>query len=934
MRYLSPIVWVLAASANLANAQTADMNDLLGAFDAAPKPPMPSSITLPSTNQQNLLVGVTVNGESQDSASLLQSGNDYYLTVNKVAELLGIAVSQFTLSNHTANIHTPLGQVTLSADDFLRYQDTNYIALSTLRKLGVSAVFNHADLAVHINMAWQPNALSPSGENKTNTLPIDAYPKKAGLLGLSVDLGYSTTFANPPTALVDRIQSDTKLEGINDKPLDLNQLNYSHQLYTNVGAFGFASGGVWGINASKGMTQSYQRASFNPLYRSEKLFEEPLSDLQVDNAYWQTAGKNFATRVGTNQSGLSNLGVEDFSGLSMAYSNQDIKRHVNRADNNTRSLLQSNYQNFQTITGTGTIGGIAELRINGMGVARVQIGLDGIYEFINLNANLFDYRTSLVEVAIFDYPLASVPSQIRRIHIANRRANVATDEWLVEANAGRLGNILNPDTHNRGWGESLYAEYGINNRLSLRGQVGDFDQAFWRIGANSALGRYSNLDLDYWHAQDATTFLSDWQYQREKWFANYQYSLYRHDLADDEVRTASHSLLLNYQPNTKTNVNASYYDYQLADGEHNRYQTAMITRQLTDHLSTAVNWDSRDDFYQYRLTGITNNHGQYSITGNRYQDEVSYQHRFDDNNMMGHSLRRWHPDVAEYGGKVDYQGFFTHNFSDNNQLTLGYGSTANQLGWQVQWQYFKNNAIRVSLGYQHNYLDDVSPMIAVQDSRLSQHNNYLLNLQKRDFAFLQVHLNFWQPPAGGITLGNYPSTDLGSIVVDVTHPSAPKIDSEQLSFSLNGKQTTATLINDSDTHSRYLINGLLPNVYTVSLDSKNLPFDYQTSQLVSQRVKVADYAPTLVNIPLTPAYGFAGKTSNGNGNIPLSIWRNNALVTTVISDDTGHFQVLDLPSGQYQITADGYMPLTVTIGNDYVMNLTLLAKSSEVKQGQ
>ncbi|WII95590.1 hypothetical protein LU276_01735 [Moraxella haemolytica] len=146
--------------------------------------------------------------------------------------------------------------------------------------------------------------------------------------------------------------------------------------------------------------------------------------------------------------------------LAVPISQEHLTGHV---DGKTSMLIDAPSHDYQHIKGVGVAGGLAELRINGRTVARVQSLLDGRYEFLNLDMSAID-RHSLIEVAIFDNPLSAVPMRVERVSLGKRYGSVATNEPLVQAGVGRLGVF---DEHSE---QTAYAHlaYGLHNKLSLR----------------------------------------------------------------------------------------------------------------------------------------------------------------------------------------------------------------------------------------------------------------------------------------------------------------------------------------------------------------------------------------------------------------------------------------------------------------------------------
>src|SRR5690606_29256795 len=121
-----------------------------------------------------------------------------------------------------------------------------------------------------------------------------------------------------------------------------------------------------------------------------------------------------------------------------------------------------------------------------------------------------------------------------------RRTNAATDELIIELGLGRSGNLINNDTRNNDESNTaahLYAEYGVNNSLAVRGGVNtniqnlleDNDLVSWHAGANYSLSTYTNADISYANTPTQELWQAQLQYQRKKLWANYQYQARQYD---------------------------------------------------------------------------------------------------------------------------------------------------------------------------------------------------------------------------------------------------------------------------------------------------------------------------------------------------------------------------------------------------------------------
>ena len=183
------------------------------------------------------LVGIFINGKERDTVEVLydpntastsNSNNHYYLSVADLVRLTAVSVTEEPNST-TYNVSTPIGDTSLSAAQVLSHQEQNYIALSDLKKLGISAEYSQSDLAVMLNMGWRPmQAAALTQDSTALSLPIDYRPARAGLLGLSFN---SSLTASENYVTQDNSQTD-------------NQTATNRQVYADIGAFGYGLGGA------------------------------------------------------------------------------------------------------------------------------------------------------------------------------------------------------------------------------------------------------------------------------------------------------------------------------------------------------------------------------------------------------------------------------------------------------------------------------------------------------------------------------------------------------------------------------------------------------------------------------------------------------------------------------------------------------------------
>lgn len=919
------------------------------------------------------LVGVLVNGQEQGSIdALYDSDSDpkrneqkdhYFVSIDDLSQLTKVgflAVNKSTIDSTNDmpkvsgyEVSTPIGNVQLSADKLVSYQGQDYVSLGTLKKLGITATYSQPDLAIMLNMGWRPSQISVSqANNATPDLPIDYRPESVGLLGLSFNSTLSASENN----------------GRNDTQTT------NRQMYADLGAYGYALGGVWGVKAIGYDYDTDNGTDDSFLQNAVKGFNylpSEWDDWEIDNLYWAKSDKQFAMRLGINQPNSLGQGAQtaggEFSGALVAYSNQNISRHLSYFDEDSRSLLQNTSQDYQHLTGIGEAGGVAELRISGRAIARVQIGLDGRYEFLNLDVSQLSLTETLVEVAIYAYPLARQPLEIRPIVLGKRRTNAATDELLIEAGVGKTGNQLSNNDRNTdkdGTAAHLYAEYGINNRLAVRAGVNnnvqstkaDNDSLSWHTGANYSLSPYTNADLSYANTPTQDLWQAQLQYQRKKLWAYYQYQSRHFDDTrqgtdqSGRLHDQRHQLLVNYSPSDKTNISVNQYYDDMAVKHNERddyYAYTSINHRFSDVLNAGANWNSRDDRYGYRVswrdiyrnnaadTGTRNTIG---LSGDNDSDTLSLRHELDYSTSLGQSISVLHKDSRPlYQGDISYRFDGSNLFGGadmssigasliDNQVSVGYSLFDGQVGWLADWQLTHRNGVSFSLGYKHRYVD------AVSSNRYTDLVNEGLFINERalpawtqnNYLFAKLSFDMFKPPRQNLKFGYYPRQEAGSVVVDLNHEVDSPIDHDTMRFMLDDQEVQASLLGTQASHSQYLISNIKAGDYTLAMDAKNLPIEYSASELQTPRIRVSNYAPTSVPIKLEKTYGISGKLATAKEGVLIDIYQQDVLIQSVTTGSYGYFQAFGLAPQTYILKAKGYQAQSAKITDDFVIGVELV----------
>ena len=919
------------------------------------------------------LVGVIINGQEIDAIDILydtrvsdlpandtassstQINHYYFVSEDDLTRLTGIVFETVAQTDEAGSaatsstqylVKTPIGNAQIAESSFIKKDNKNYLALSSLKKLGITADYNQANLAVSLNMGWRPENLkndSSANSKASEKLPIDYHPSKAGILGLSFDSSVSVSESNTTS----------------------HQPQYtSRSVSANLGAFGYGLGGVWGAKAVGVEQNSGHIDTDKDRFAKTALesFTTLPTDWEIDNLYWAKSGKNIATRLGTNQPNALGQGTQtsgsEFTGALVAYSNRDINRHLAYFDDNSSSLLQNTNQDYQHIVGVSEPGGVAELRIDGQAIARVQIGLDGRYEFLNLDVNQLNLIDNLVEIAIFAYPLARQPLEVRPVFLGKRRTNAATNELILEAGVGLAGNAFHSNDNNNDTAAHIYAEYGLSNRLAIRGGANtnlqnskdDDDSISWHTGLNYTPSAHSNIDLSYANTPTQNLWQAQFQYNLEKLWANYQYNFREYDstgiTSQGKQRDERHQLFLTYQPSSKTNINLNQYYEDIANSVNsdNYYAYAGINHQFSSSMNGGLNWDTRGDRYNYRLSWqdinrqaddkrLTRN--TVGLSGDNDSDTVSLRHQFSDQTSLGQSISYRH-------GRSDllYQGDINHRFNGmglsvdntsplsqlNSIFSMGYSLYDNKVGWQADWQLLHQNSVNFSLGYKHKYVDSISTDrldgLLIDEGGFIRDNS-LPAWTQNNYLYARLSFDMFKAPKQGLKFGNYPRQNLGSVIVDIAHPAEPQIDNSSMRFTLDNQTVIASLLSSQPNRSQYLISNIKAGDYTLTLDANDLPLEYDTNELPSPYIRIANYSPTSVPIKLQKSYGISGRLANAQQGVPVKLYQQDKLVQSVISGVYGYFQAFGLEPATYSLQAEGYQPQNVVVKDDFVLQVLL-----------
>lgn len=216
-------------------------------------------------------------------------------------------------------------------------------------------------------------------------------------------------------------------------------------------------------------------------------YEDDLSnDRRLVDYAWVRTSDRFRWLLGHQQLNAHPLlGSIELTGAQMAWTNLPERIYDDNPD--PGELVSGRTAPASNIVGSGPRGGVAELRFDGIVVARVPVALDGRYEFRDIP--LVRGASTRVDVALYEN--GSLGAPIRIEDHSGRASDLLLPQGTVlhYLGAGRHGNPLDPDEFRDGSAAFYEARYGLlpGVTLDVAGQHVD-GRDTWLAGGVFALG--------------------------------------------------------------------------------------------------------------------------------------------------------------------------------------------------------------------------------------------------------------------------------------------------------------------------------------------------------------------------------------------------------------------------------------------------------------
>jgi len=771
-----------------------------------------------------LLVGIEVNRSDAGTLEVLRRGSSYGVPLEPFALLVNATLER---AGGATRLLTPLGTVELEAGDLLEVEGTTYLTESAIEeKLATPVDFDAGSFALRFDLPWRPDRID---QLPPTTPPTpDARPPAVSLSTLRATATYTDRSGG------DLYRSETTLGGR-------------------------LAGGYWRLRWD------------------DDLDGDGDGELR-DYSWLRTAGRR-RYLVGRQRSHLHPLlSSLEMTGVQMAYTNQPLSIFSRSPE--PRELLSRRLRPLTELRGRGPAAGVAELRIDGEVVARRVIGLDGVYEF--LDVPLDQRRLSRLEVYLYDRHNLSVPVAVHEKTASASDLLLADGAVIHLAGAGREGNLLgDPEPEEQGVGFYQW-RYGLAERITLEASVQqgrDARQAVAgvvaRLGSNTFATAAAGASEDgAGYDLSLESFRGPWRFLGQSRWLGEGY------LAADAGESYSHDLELGWRRNG--------LDLALLG------RSARAAEDRDEYLLPAVAWRPSHRLY---LRARPDRGGDYRYDLAYYfgagRVGVSYQDRFSSNltwrfreryyltvdSQLGDGRPDRHSAIVSWYGNGRWRPYWSLGalYTDGG----GTGDDGDGVGYLAAVTAEVTSGLRLRLEVENPTGDSDDTQLFVGLTA--------------DLAFARGRLVSARRAAvrddrGGIAGG-----------VRIEGPWGPAGgDLRGLDVFLDGRLATHT-----ESGGGFFIGDLEPGLYRVELDPENLPLglDPRRTSFVAE---VAAAAVTRVGFVVEPEYGLAGRLTDAAGDPVAEAWveivdAGGELHDTARTDRFGLYRFDGLPPGSYTL---------------------------------
>ena len=654
---------------------------------------------------------------------------------------------------------------------------------------------------------------------------------------------------------------------------------------------------------------------------------DPVERFRPSRYHWTTYNTKTAFRAGTGSTDLYSLvsGL-DFTGVQVGWNNQNILHQLDferYSDSDVFLSLDRTQQ--RTIEGNAPPASIAELRLEGIVVARQRVGLNGRFRFPNVRMTS-DLRKT--EVYIYERSLREKPLAILDYTMSILNRTLPAKELLVRAGGGIIGNPLNQTgIDSTSWTGFGHLIYGIHNRMTIEAGIQYNPESINREAfAGTVLSIGGNWGVALYGARSNDRYATDFRLEGKgvDWNLSYAGRINQEGfLKDGKEKQKNHTLrfstaifkpfdLLLYGKYLKTGnepiekyLLPGLYWYVMPsimlsalpnDNEKYRYEANM---NLTSQSDLSVTYEEK----------IINADLDYDFNRS-LQSRALYSHSFTTGSNVSSLYFDWYPG----GNRFDL-------------IRLGVSNAGNQTVYSVAWNKFFNAGLQLSLQYSYNMnnaqqleTEDTFSNLVPPDAR--QYIAFALtwDLGLSNTRFYPINRTAISHTRGGLagSMKIMNETNLGSS------------DINNVNIMINRKKLGQRQVDGS-----FFVGNLKPGVYAVEVDTENLPLELNIPSKTTY-VEVLNGAVSEIEIPVYAEYSIAGKVADPESKALEEkrvrvIDENGKVVDTAITNLFGYYRTKGLRPGIYTVSVSD-TERRITVRDDYLYGIDFTIQETAVSE--
>lgn len=282
------------------------------------------------------LIGLKIGRFKIDAVLVLKQGPDYWLPVKETSKLLAIEIKKAEPGG-SQTLKTPLGELAAPDGALRQHQGQLYLSTRYLKsRLNAQVSFDESDGVLAIRLPW-----------RAGTQPLSTTATGPGNAGANQR---QKVDAEPPAAAVSTIHGEAAFA---------RSARAGSTFSGNFRITGHAHGGVWQVNYHEDLD-------------NRRAIRDAIWTKMLTPRHWLQVG---------HQSAIVHplLQATEFSGAQIAWTN--MPERVRRSGLHPGLMIGRWTQTNRTFSGTGPVGGYAELWVDGRNVSQTPIALDRAYRF-------------------------------------------------------------------------------------------------------------------------------------------------------------------------------------------------------------------------------------------------------------------------------------------------------------------------------------------------------------------------------------------------------------------------------------------------------------------------------------------------------------------------------------------------------------------------